>query len=105
MAAVRLEPPAHQVAEGPALRVERERLEPVPLALGLPLELDEERSRLGLRLRFGALLDPGAAAILELQEPDAIALEDRAHLSPPVRTCSMAGARAAPRLGASAGYR
>lgn len=99
--AVRLEPPAHQVGEGPALGVLRQRLEPVSLALGPPLELDEERLRLGLRLRLGALLHPGVAAVLELQEPDAIALEDGAHRFLPFT----AGARAAPGLGAGAGYR
>jgi hypothetical protein len=82
--AVRREPPAQEVGQRPALRVERQRLEPVTLALGLALQLDEERARLGLRLRARALLDPRAAAVLELRDPHAAALEHGPHRASPL---------------------
>src|SRR6266540_3631199 len=79
MAAVLLEPPAHEIGERPALRIPRQRLEPELLALGPPLHLDEEALRLGLRLGSRRLGRPRARWRLELYPPHRAAPEDGTH--------------------------
>src|SRR5512133_1864981 len=84
MAAVRVEPPAHQVADGPLLRVERSGHE----AEALPLDLELLLLQLGadLRLRSGLARDgdPGAGRVLVLEAPAALVREHRPHGSPHV---------------------